>query len=167
MGSDVERRQLTNLILKYLIKMTQNGKKPQKIRSKMEHHSIRLFFYLIFLYLNFSCQINPEKVYGTYVPASYKNTYDTITIKTNGSYKRCVYDKTGKKLLDYEAKYKLNANSIKLDDFYLNLDKDLKRFPEDVEDTDMSYTTSFERNGDHIFLCFGYYEGRNCYEKIK
>ncbi|WP_294272449.1 hypothetical protein [uncultured Chryseobacterium sp.] len=142
--------------------MTKKGRKP-----KIQLRSLRLFYYLILLYLNFSCQIDPEKVYGTYVPVSYKNTYDTITIKTNGSYKRCVYDKTGTKLLDYEAKYKLNANSIKFDDFYLNLDKDLKMFPEDVEDIDMSYTTSFERNGDHIFLCFGYYEGENCYEKIK
>jgi len=54
--------------------MTKKGKKPQKIRSKIELHSVRLFFYLTLLYLNFSCQINPEKVYGTYVPASYKIT---------------------------------------------------------------------------------------------
>lgn len=142
--------------------MTKKGR-----RLKIQLRSLKLFYSLILLYLNFSCQIDPEKVYGKYVPDSYKNTYDTITIETNGSYKRVIYDKTGKKLLSYEAKYKLNANSIKFDDFYLNLDKDLKRFPEDVEDIDMTYTTSFERKGQNIFLCFGYYEGKNCYEKIK
>ncbi|WP_100075671.1 hypothetical protein [Chryseobacterium camelliae] len=141
--------------------MTKKGRKP-----KIQLRSLRLFYYLILLYLNFSCQIDPEKVYGKYVPDSYKNTYDTITIETNGSYKRVIYDKTGKKLLDYESKYKLNANSIKFDDFYLNLDKDLKMFPEDVEDIDMTYTSSFERNGNDIFLCFGYYEGENCYRKL-
>lgn len=97
--------------------MTENYKELQKSTSKIVLHRVRLFFYLIFLYLNFSCQINPEKAYGKYVPVSYKNTYDTITIEKNGSYKRCVYDKTGKKIINYKAKYKLNGNSIKFDDF--------------------------------------------------
>lgn len=39
-------------------------------------------------------------------------------------------------------------------------------FPEDVEDIDMVYTTIFEQKGNDIFLCFGYYEGKNCYKKL-
>lgn len=108
----LNNKYMTNSILRHQMKMTKNQKKLLKITSKMEFHSIRLFFYLIFLYLNFSCQTNTDKVYGKYVPTLYKNTYDTITIERNGSYKRYVYDKTGKKLLNYKSKYKLNANSI-------------------------------------------------------
>lgn len=122
---------------------------------------------LILLPFLFSCQnISDNDIYGKYSPISYQNTYDTLTIHRDGLYTRIIYDKTGKKLLNYNSKYKLNGLSIKFSDFYLNLDKDLIKFPEDVKDTDMTYTTNFENKDKNIILCFGYHNGENCYKKI-
>ncbi|WP_223601696.1 hypothetical protein [Chryseobacterium sp. GVT01B] len=121
---------------------------------------------LILLPLLFSCQnISSEDVYGKYSPVSYKNTYDTLTIHRDGVYNRVIYNREGKKLLDYDSKYKIDNQSITLSKFYLNLDKDLIAFPEDVEDTNTTYITSFKKKDKNIFLCFGYY-GENCYQKI-
>ncbi len=122
---------------------------------------------LILLPFLFSCQnISNEDICGKYSPISYKNTYDTLTINKDGVYNRVIYNIKGKKLLNYNSKYKLDGSSIKFSDFYLNLDKDLIAFPEDVKDIDMTYTTFFERKNKNIILCFGYHEGENCYQKI-
>ncbi|KMQ67788.1 hypothetical protein ACM39_10565 [Chryseobacterium sp. FH2] len=123
---------------------------------------------LILLPLLFSCQnISDEDIYGKYSPILYRNTYDTLTIHKNGIYNRVIYNKKGEKRLDYRSKYKLKDLSIKFSEYYLNLDKDLISFPEDVKDVDMAYTTYFERKYKNIVLCFGYYEGENCYKKIE
>lgn len=101
---------------------------------------------LILLPLLFSCQnISSEDMYGKYSPISYKNTYDTLTIHRDGVYNRVIYNREGKKLLDYDSKYKIDNQSITLSKFYLNLDKDLIAFPEDVEDTNTTYITSFKK----------------------
>ncbi|MDN3693160.1 hypothetical protein QWZ06_13130 [Chryseobacterium tructae] len=122
---------------------------------------------LILLLLLFSCQnISNEDIYGKYSPISYKNTYDTLTINKDGVYNRVIYNIKGKKLLNYDSKYKLDGSSIKFSDFYLNLDKDLIAFPEDVNDIDMTYTNSFKKKDGNVFLCFGHY-GENCYKKVK
>ncbi len=124
---------------------------------------------LTLLLLLFSCQkISDKDIYGKYSPILYKNTYDTLTIYKGGIYSRRVYDKKGKQLLNYNAKYLLKSSlNIKFSNFYLNLDKDLIAFPEDVNDTDMTYTTFFERKGKDIILCFGYHDAENCYKKIE
>lgn len=122
---------------------------------------------LIILPLLFSCQtISDNEVHGKYAPISYKNTYDTLIIHKNGIYSRVIYNRKGKKLLGYNSKYKLDGSSIKFSDFYLNLDKDLIVFPQDVNDVDMTYTSFFERKDKGIIICFGYHEGENCYKKI-
>ncbi|GAE65906.1 hypothetical protein SAMN05421692_3413 [Chryseobacterium indologenes] len=101
---------------------------------------------LILLPFLFSCQnISNEDIYGKYSPISYKNTCDTLTINRDGVYNRVIYNIKGKKLLNYNSKYKLKGNTIEFNDFYLNFDKDLIAFPEDVRDTDMTYTTFFEK----------------------
>ncbi|ATN04853.1 hypothetical protein EGY07_12255 [Chryseobacterium indologenes] len=122
---------------------------------------------LILLPFLFSCQnISNEDIYGKYSPISYKNTCDTLTINRDGVYNRVIYNIKGKKLLNYNSKYKLKGNTIEFNDFYLNFDKDLIAFPEDVRDTDMTYTTFFEKKDKNIVLCFGYHDGENCYKKI-
>jgi hypothetical protein len=122
---------------------------------------------LILLPFLFSCQnISNEDIYGKYSPISYKNTYDTLTINKDGVYNRVIYNIKGKKVLNYNSKYKLEGNTIKFNDFYLNFDQDLIAFPEDVNDTDMTYTTFFEKKDKNIVLCFGYHDGENCYKKI-
>lgn len=131
---------------------------------KIKHNT---YFILVLLLLLFSCQnISSEDIYGKYSPISYKNSFDTLTINKDGTYNRRVYDRKKKRLLNYNSKYKLEGNTIKFDDFYLNLDKDLVTFPEDINDVDMTYTTFFEKKDKNITLCFGYHSGENCYKKV-
>ncbi len=131
---------------------------------KIKHNTSLI---LVLLLLLFSCQnISSEDIYGKYSPISYKNSFDTLTINKDGIYNRRVYDKKKKRLLNYNSKYKLEGNTINFDDFYLNLDKDLVTFPEDINDVDMTYTTFFEKKDKNITLCFGYHSGENCYKKV-
>lgn len=123
--------------------------------------------FIFLLQLLFSCQnISRNDMYGKYSPISYNNTYDTLTINNDGTYNRVIYDKKKKRLLNYNSKYTLDGSSIKFTDFYLNLDKDLVSFPEDIHDVDMTYTTFFEKENNNITLCFGYHSGENCYKKF-
>lgn len=123
-------------------------------------------YLMVFLFI--SCNtIREDEIYGKYVPISYKNNFDTLTIYKNNEYKRTVYDKNKKLLLHYKSTYRLDKSDlIKFDDFYLNLDRDLINMPEDVKDTDMSMTTSFEKKDKDIIICFGYHIGENCYRKL-
>ncbi|WP_185288815.1 hypothetical protein [Chryseobacterium lactis] len=131
---------------------------------KIKHNTSLI---LVLPLLLFSCQnISNEDIYGKYSPISYKNSFDTLTINKDGTYNRRIYDKNKKRLLNYNSKYKLEGNTINFDDFYLNLDKDLVTFPEDVDDVDMTYTTFFEKKDKNITLCFGYHSGENCYKKV-
>lgn len=150
------------------MEMIKTCKKPPQTILKMALHNMKRVISLILLPLLFSCQkISDEDIYGKYSPVSYKNTYDTLTIHRGGVYNRVIYNIERKKLLDYNSKYKLDGSSIKFSDFYLNLDKDLIAFPEDVNDVDMTYTTFFEKEDKNIVLCFGYHDGENCYKKIR
>jgi hypothetical protein len=81
-----------------------------------------------------SCHnISDKDIYGKYSPVSYKITYDTLTIRRDEYYNRVIFDKNGKKFLNYNAKYLLKSPlTIKFSDFYFNLDKDLTVFPEEV-----------------------------------
>jgi hypothetical protein len=127
---------------------------------------MKLIIYSLFL-LFISCKgIDENEVYGKYYPVSYKNTFDTIIIKKEGKYRRVVYDKMKTKLLDYESTYSLGGNSIKFESFYFNLDKDLVAFPDDVKDVDVTFNTYFEEIDGNLSLCFGYYEGENCYKRL-
>ena len=128
---------------------------------------MKIFVLIILVFCLFACQnISENNIYGKYSPISYKNTFDTITIKRGGIYDRVVYDKNGKKMLHYKSTYKLNQLSIEFSDFYFNLDNDLTVFPEDVKDLDMTFTTNFEKINDEITVCFGYHDGENCYKKV-
>ncbi len=131
---------------------------------KIKHNTSLI---LVLLLLLFSCQnMSSEDIYGKYSPISYRNSFDTLTINKDGTYNRRIYDKNKKRLLNYNSKYKLEGNTIEFDDFYLNLDKDLVTFPEDINDVDMTYTTFFEKKDKNITLCFGYHSGENCYKKV-
>ncbi len=68
-----------------------------------------------------------------------------------------------------EGKWKLvNQNSqIQIEPFYLNLDDDLIKFPDNVRDTSMVIIKNLETRTGSIQFCVGYYEGENCYRKIK
>ncbi|PWN65880.1 hypothetical protein [Chryseobacterium oncorhynchi] len=128
---------------------------------------MKIFIYLISFVITSCSNIKENELYGKYIPISYHNTYDTLVIKKNKEYERRVYNHNKKLLLDYKSTFQLESlGSIKFDNFYLNLDRDLVKMPEDVKDTDMSMTTNFEKKDKDIIICFGYHEGENCYKKI-
>lgn len=107
-------------------------------------------------------------VAGTYVPINYKNNFDTIQLKSQGVYHRRVFDKNYKLLLEMNGKWSLQANGqIRFNSFYQNLDDDLIKFPISVKDTSMEVITDIESRSGSIQFCVGYYEGENCYRKIK
>ncbi len=130
---------------------------------------------LFSLILFFSCvgHFEEKEVYGYYTPVDYKNNFDTIQLQPQGIYQRKVYDKNKKLLLEMKGEWKLvNQNSqIQMRPFYLNLDDDLVKFPDNVKDTSMAVIESLEISNGKIQFCVGYYSAdlpnQNCYQKIK
>lgn len=109
-----------------------------------------------------------QEVYGFYTPVNYKNNFDTIHLMPNNFYHRKVYDKNKKLLLEKNGKWSMeNSSRIIIHDFYLNLDDDLIRFPDNVNENGMVINTYFETSNKTIQFCIGYYVDQNCYRKIK
>jgi hypothetical protein len=126
---------------------------------------------LLIMFLLTSCKerFTNDEMIGTYVPIGYKNNLDTIQIKPQGLYHRRVFDKTNKLVLEMEGTWKLvtQNSQIQIEPFYLNLDDDLVKFPDNVRDTSMVIIKNLETQNGTIQFCVGYYEGENCYRKIK
>ena len=133
------------------------------------------FIYLIFMALALpSCVDNftEQEILGTYTAVHYKNCFDTIQIKNNGIYHRKVYDVKKHLVLDMNGKWKFYNNKksqIQFHSFFLNLDRNLVKFPELVEDTLGGGSFNIERNKGKIEFCVGYYSedlpNQNCYKK--
>lgn len=116
-----------------------------------------------------SCASYTEKeLYGTYVPINYKNTTDTILLEPKGIYQRKVYDKNKNLALQMKEKWNLEKNTvIRFDSYFLNLDRDITKFPELLKDTLSGGGGLVESHNDTIRFCVGYYQNQNCYQKIK
>lgn len=68
------------------------------------------------------------------------------------------------------GKWKLleQANRIQLIGWYVNLDDDLVKFPELVNDTNMIINTTLENEYGIVQFCgVGHHPEENCYQKIK
>lgn len=132
---------------------------------------MRRYLFLIGLYLLFnSCDEHFEEheLYGYYAPIGYTNTYDTIQLKPDSIYHRTVYDKNNKLILKIDGSWKFkDRHRILFEGFYLNLDRDLVKFPELVSDTNMAVNTYFETRKGVIVFCVGYFDNENCYRKVK
>jgi len=130
----------------------------------------KIFLILLLIAIN-SCTDNftEKEVIGYYVPIGYKNTFDTIQLMQGEKYHRKVYDKNKKLVLDMIGNYKLLDNGSKIDfhSYFLNLDRDLEKFPELVKDTNFGAELSLERIKNTIQFCTGYEIYSNCYQKLK
>ena len=123
----------------------------------------------------FSCSnsIDLEDAVGTYVPENYENNFDTITLRSKGVYHRKVYDSDGNLVLNMKGKWMLgeNKDEIRFRSFYLNLDDDLVKFPESVQDTSGGWSGLIEKEIGEMKFCLGYYSAdlpdQNCYKKIR
>ncbi len=127
-------------------------------------------YFLIILTLLFSCteHFEEKELYGYYSPVDYKNTFDTLHLQPKGIYYRKVYDGNKKLLLNTNGKWNVEKDGkVKLNGFFLNLDNDLVKYPETVNDDGMELLTNFETNSSVIQFCCGYKQGENCYQKIK
>ena len=127
--------------------------------------------YVLFIPFYFtSCDVafEEKEVYGSYTPIDYKNNFDTLRLEPNGIYYRKVHDKNNRLVLEMNGKWAFeNNHNITLNHYYLNLDKDLVKFAEVPIDTALRMTTYLETNNGVTQFCVGYYEGKNCYQKIK
>jgi hypothetical protein len=135
---------------------------------------MKLVYLLFSLLLLSSCvdRFTEQEVLGVYTPVDYKNCFDTIRLKKNGVYHRKVYDIKKHLLLDMKGKwnfYNEEKSQIQFHSFYLNLDDNLIKFPELVQDTVGGGAFNLERNNNTIAFCVGYYSAslpnQNCYQK--
>lgn len=125
------------------------------------------FFILVFLS---SCdvQFQEKELYGVYAPVNYKNTFDTIQLKPQGTYHRKVFNKNNKLVLEMNGKWSLENNTIiHFDSYFLNLDRDIAKFPALLKDTSGGGGGRLEFRNKTIQFCVGYHEEENCYQKIK
>jgi hypothetical protein len=116
-----------------------------------------------------SCDIHftEKEMYGFYSPENYKNTYDTIYLKPQGIYHRKVFDKNRKLALEMYGKWVLEKNTtIRFESFFLNLDRDIIKFPELLSDTSDNGGGWIDTKKNNIQFCVGYNEGENCYQKV-
>ena len=121
----------------------------------------------------YSCTNNftEKEVIGTYVPVDYKQTFDTIILMKNGIYHRKVYDRNKTLMIDMKSQYKIQANgSILFYSYFLNLDRDLVKFPELIKDTLGGGSFILEKIDGKIGFCTGYASAslpnQNCYHKV-
>lgn len=131
-------------------------------------------FILIILFC-FSCvdTFDEKEIIGIYTPIDYKHTFDTIQLDEKGVYYRKVYDKDKKLLLNLKSNYELRNGGSKIyfNSYFLNLDRDLVKFPELVNDTLGGAELNLERKNHTIKFCTGHFSAslpdQNCYQKIK
>jgi len=130
---------------------------------------------LVFLLAVYSCTGNfkEKEVIGYYVPIGYNNTYDTIQLMEEGKYHRKVYDKKKKLILNIMSNYKLRSGGSKIyfNSYFLNLDRDLEKFPELANDTLGGAELVIEKIDNTLQFCTGYLSAslpnQNCYHKLK
>src|SRR5690606_26087586 len=106
--------------------------------------------------------------YGYYAPVGYTNTFDTIELKPQGVYHRKVYNKNNKLALEMNGKWYLEKNSIiHLNSHFFNLDRDIEKFPELLQDPLGGSSGLLETSHGAIEFCVGYEIDSNCYRKVR
>lgn len=132
---------------------------------------VRNSYHLVSLWIILSSctdHFQEKELYGYYSPVNYINTYDTFQLKPLGMWQRKIYDSNKKLLLNNEGKWKIErSGKVTINNFILNYDVDLVKFPETVEDSGYALTPSFEIESGAIQFCSGHLQGENCYRKIK
>ena len=109
-----------------------------------------------------------KEMYGYYVPIGYKNTFDTIELRSHGFYHRKVYNKNKELALEMDGKWEIEREEIiRFHSFFFNLDRDIEKFPELIKDTVDDGGGWIGREKNIIQFCVGYDVSSNCYRKIK
>jgi hypothetical protein len=115
-----------------------------------------------------SCKgISREDLTGTYVSAGYTHTSDTITLLPNGSISRRIKSKHDSKFWSMTGQWSLGRDGfIAFRSFFVNLDANLGKFPEQIADSLGGWAGRPEWLGNQLRFCIGHYDGQYCYEKI-
>lgn len=133
-------------------KYCKNHEGLYRVKYKQMKRISTLFIILLFS----SCveHFEEKEVYGYYTPVGYKNNFDTLQLQPDNVYYRKVYDINKKLLLEMKGKWKMEVNHrIILSPFYMNLDDDLVKFPELVNDTTGGVNTYFEMRNGKVRFC--------------
>jgi hypothetical protein len=117
-------------------------------------------------------RFSKEEVLGTYTAEEYTHSFDTIVLQRNNRYHRKVYNIEKELLLDMEATYEFDGNNrIDLSSFYVNLDDNLIKFPNQVSDTTSLTSIILKEHNGTIAFCLGSIFGKRefdyCYNKIE
>lgn len=133
--------------------------------------NMKAAIFLFFIIVTVSCSYYAGEMIGTYSPANYTNTYDTIQLGTNNIYYRRVYDRNKKLVLKTKGKWKVDHDLIVFEPpYFWNLDGDLVKFPELLNDTISNGIGYIGVNSGRIEFCVGHYSAdipnQNCYKKV-
>lgn len=103
---------------------------------------------------------------GVYGAVDFVNNYDTITFDKSGIYNRIVRDSEGNIVRRIKGIWFLRGRELSMPHFYLNLDDNLKEFPESAMDDSTHMTRQvFNING-QLGFCVGYFAGEYCYRRV-
>ncbi len=130
---------------------------------------LRLITLLIISSLSIGCGVplKEEDVIGTYVAQGYVNTIDSLRLRSGGIYERLVYTKDRQLALSVQNNWEFRKDGeIVLHAFFFNLDRDLSKFPELIEDLGYHMNVFIYNQSGSLEFCTGYYEGENCYRRI-
>lgn len=135
-------------------------------------------FLIVLLFV--SCGYTEKELIGVYAVADYKNTFDTIQLMEHNKYRRKIYDKNKKLVLEMDGEWNVDGDIIEFKSpYYFNLDEDLVRFPELLQDTisgGLGYIWSsreplFFSKRNTLSFCIGHFAvdlpDQNCYQKLK
>lgn len=124
------------------------------------------------VFISCAKRFSKEEILGTYIAEGYTHSFDTIVLQQNNRYHRKVYNVEKELLLDMEATYEFDGNNrIDLSSFYVNLDDNLIKFPNQVSDTTSLTSIILKEHNGKIVFCLGSIFGKSefdyCYNKIE
>jgi len=109
-----------------------------------------------------------SEVVGVFALAGAVNTFDTLYLKPGGVYERLVYNLKRERVLRYKGKWEYYPDRIILHSWFLNLDRDLVKFPELAADTGLVVSTGFDVFSiDTVTFCTGYLPDEHCYKRVR
>ena len=126
----------------------------------MKMRNTIIYVLVLFLMILSSCSyfISKKEICGTYAPLDYKNTYDTIVIKENNIYTRRIYDANNNLKMEMQGSWKIvDGNKVQFWSFFFNLDRDIDKYPELLEDTTGGMQVLFYKKKGKTEFHFGYY----------
>lgn len=140
--------------------------KRMSIISKRMSIIVASLLIIIFMLTMCSSYQSEDNLIGKYASLSNTNTYDTISLLRERRYERHIYGKSNNFIKKFEGSWSFNSEGkIVFADFFMNLDRDLVKFPELLNETYGHFEISINKNSQGLYFCTGY-EDDYCYQKV-